>query len=190
MIKECLRNYYRLSQRVKASEMFICDCAPLSQHSSQHKAIMNRRIFIALATCFLTVLPAASKASSGEEAKAQEMVAMTVQHFKQHGAEATIVAINAGGSFKDGELYVFIVTLEGVSVANAADQTRVGMNMSDLLDSTGKPYVREILDSATAEGAWVHYMRINPATGKEQLKNSWVREVDGYVIGCGVYMGE
>lgn len=150
---------------------------------------MNKRFLIALAACLMAIMPQSqSKASSHEEAKAQYLVALAAEHFKQHGAEATIAAINAGGSFKDGELYVFMVTLAGVSVANAADQANVGKNSIDLKDSTGKPYVREILDSATEDGAWVQYMRINPSTGKDQLKMSWVRRVDGHVIGCGVYM--
>ena len=148
-----------------------------------------KRFLIALAACLMALMPLSqSKASSHDEAKAQYLVAMAVEHFKQHGAEGTIAAINAGGSFKDGELYVFMVTLAGVSVANAADQSNVGKNSIDLKDSTGKPYVREILDSATEDGAWVHYMRINPSTGKDQLKMSWVRKVNGHVIGCGVYM--
>jgi hypothetical protein len=33
-------------------------------------------------------------------------------------------------------------------------------------------------------------MRINPATGEDQPKMSWVRKADGYVIGCGVYKSE
>lgn len=152
---------------------------------------MNRRFFIALSICLLATLPLANaRASAEEETKAQQMVDTAITYFKEHGAEATIAAVNAGGSFKDGELYVFMITIEGVSVANAADQTNVGKNSIDLKDSTGKPYVREILDSASEEGAWVHYMRTNPATGKDQAKMSWVRKVEGYVIGCGVYMSE
>jgi len=152
-------------------------------------AHMNNRFLIVLAACLMVLIPLSqSRASSHNEAKAQDMVAMAVEHFKQHGAEATIAAINAGGSFKDGEFYVFMVTLGGVSVANAADQSNVGKNSIDLKDPTGKPYVREILERATEEGAWVHYVRINPSTGKVQPKMSWVRKVDGHVIGCGVYM--
>jgi cytochrome c len=129
-------------------------------------------------------------ASSSDEAKAQLMVDSAVKHFEQSGAEATIAAINAGGSYKDGEFYVFMVTGHGISVANAADQSNVGTDASGLKDSTGKYYVREILDSATPDGAWVHYRRINPATGKDQPKKSWVRKVRGYVIGCGIYATE
>lgn len=152
---------------------------------------MNRRFFIALAACSMMVLSVVgAKASAEDEAKAQQMVDMAVLHFKQQGVEATIAAINAGGSFKDGELYVFMITAEGVAVANAADHSNVGKNSIDLKDSAGKLYVREILDSATEDGAWVHYMRINQATGEDQPKMSWVRKADGYVIGCGVYKSE
>ena len=119
---------------------------------------MNRRFFMALALFSLVMLPLAdAKASAEEEAKAQQMVDTTIAYFKEHGAEATIAAVNAGANFKDGEIYVFMITVDGMSVANAADQTNVGMNATHLKDSTGNPYVREILDSATEEGAWVHY---------------------------------
>lgn len=152
---------------------------------------MTRRFFIALAACLLTILPIFHvSASASEQAKAQQMVDRAVTYFKEHGAEATIQAINAGGGFRDGELYVFMLATDGVSVANAADQINVGKNSIDLKDSTGKPYVREILDRASEDGAWVRYTRINPATGKDQLKMSWVRKVEGYVIGCGVYLSD
>jgi cytochrome c len=152
---------------------------------------MNRRFFIALAACLLAIQPVLhARASVNEQAKAQQMADRAVAYFKEHGGEATIKAINAGGSFRDGELYVFMLTIDGVSVANAADQTNVGRNSIDLKDSTGKPYVREILDRASEDGAWVRYTRINPATGKDQLKMSWVRKVEGYVIGCGVYLSD
>jgi len=152
---------------------------------------MNRRYFIAFTLCWLAMRPLVNaNGAAQEETKAQQMVATTIVYFKEHGADATIAAVNAGGGFTDGELYVFMITVEGVSVANAADQTNVGKNSIDLKDSTGKPYVREILERASEDGAWVHYRRMNPATGKDQLKMSWVRKVDGYVIGCGVYVSE
>ena len=48
-----------------------------------------------------------------EEAKAQQMVDTTIAYFKEHGAEATIAAVNAGGNFKDGEIYVGEMSSDG-----------------------------------------------------------------------------
>jgi cytochrome c len=171
------------------SEKYLSEIVPL--FSISRNSEMNRRIFSSLVAAIVLLQPVcSSSASSANETKAQLMVEWAVKHFEQHGPEATIAAINAGGSFKDGEIYVFMIAQDGVSVANAADQSKIGTDTSGLKDSDGKYYVREILDSATPEGAWVHYRRVNPATGKEQPKMSWVRKVDGYVIGCGIYMTE
>ncbi|MGH6874074.1 MAG: cache domain-containing protein, partial [Aestuariivirgaceae bacterium] len=70
------------------------------------------------------------------------------------------------------------------------DQTNIGKDSRLLQDSDGKFYGVEILERATAEGAWVNYKRFNPASGKIQPKISWVRRIDGYVIGCGYYSSE
>jgi signal transduction histidine kinase len=113
-----------------------------------------------------------------------------VAFFEAKGAEATIAAVNAGKPFRKGELYVFMISLEGTNVANAADQSRLGMDARTIQDPDGKYYGRELLERATPEGAWVEYKRINPATGSVQPKMSWVRKVEGYVIGCGVYKSE
>jgi cytochrome c len=124
---------------------------------------------------------------SPEAAEAQAMVEKAVAHFQRDGASATIEAVNKGGEFRDGELYVFMVRLDGLTVANAGDSTNLGKNARDLKDADGKFYGQEILDRATPEGAWVKYKRHNPANGKVQPKSSWVRKVDGYIIGCGIY---
>jgi cytochrome c len=153
---------------------------------------MNRRQIIAaaagLAVSPLLVIAAAETSPTPEEAKA--MVQEAVIHFEANGAEATIARVNDGHSFHEGELYVFMISLEGTNVANAADQSRLGMDARTIQDPDGKYYGRELLERATPEGAWVEYKRINPATGRVQAKRSWVRKVDGYVIGCGIYESE
>jgi cytochrome c len=153
---------------------------------------MNRRQIIAVAAGLalpsLCIIAAAETSPTPEEAKA--MVQEAVTYFEANGAEATIARVNDGESFREGELYVFMVSLDGPSVANAADSSNLGSDARTLQDADGKFYGREILERATAEGVWVHYKRINPATGRVQPKRSWVRKVDGYVIGCGLYAKE
>ena len=57
-------------------------------------------------------------------------------------------------------------------------------------DVDGKFYGREMLERARPEGAWVEYKRLNPENGRIQLKKTWVRKIDGYIIGSGVYLSE
>jgi cytochrome c len=152
---------------------------------------MNRREMmsgLALAVAFLAGAYSAAAGDSAEDS--QVLVAKTIDYFAVNGAEATIAAVNAGGGFHQGELYVFVIGPDGTNVANAADQTNVGKDARLLQDSNGKFYGVELLERATAEGAWVDYKRVNPASGKIEPKMSWVRKINGYVIGCGYYRNE
>jgi signal transduction histidine kinase len=152
---------------------------------------MNRREMMSGFAMAVAFLAGAYSAAAGNSAKdAQVLVAKAVDYFAANGAEATIAAVNAGNGFHQGELYVFMIGPDGTNVANAADQTNVGKDARLLKDSDGKFYGVELIERATAEGAWVDYKRMNPANGKIEPKTSWVREIDGYVIGCGYYRGE
>ena len=39
----------------------------------------------------------------------------------------------------------------------------------------------------TEAGRWVDYVFVNPATGDEGIKHSWVMRHDGLIIGSGWY---
>jgi signal transduction histidine kinase len=152
---------------------------------------MNRREMmsgLAMTVAFLAGAYSAAASDVAENAKI--LVAKTLDHFAANGAEATIAAVNAGGGFHQGELYVFIIGPDGTNLANAADQTNVGKDARLLQDSDGKFYGVELIERATAEGTWVGYKRLNPANGKIESKMSWVRTIDDYVIGCGYYKSE
>jgi cytochrome c len=152
---------------------------------------MNRREMMSGLAMAVAFLAGAYSAAAGDSAEdSQVLVAKAVDYFAANGAEATVAAVNAGDGFQEGELYVFMIGPDGTNVANAADQTNVGKDARLLKDSDGKFYGAELIERATAEGAWVDYKRANPASGKIEPKTSWVRKIDGYVIGCGYYRGE
>ena len=152
---------------------------------------MNRREMMSGLAMAVALLVGAYSAVAGDSAEdSQIFVDKTVDYFAANGAEATIAAVNAGGGFHQGELYVFIIGPDGTNLANAADRTNVGKDARLLQDSDGKFYGVELIERATAEGAWVDYKRVNPANGKIEPKMSWVRKIEGYVIGCGYYRSE
>jgi signal transduction histidine kinase len=152
---------------------------------------MNRREMMSGLAMAVALLAGAYSAAAGDSAEdSQIFVDKTIDYFAANGAEATIAAVNAGGGFHQGELYVFIIGPDGTNLANAADQTNVGKDARLLQDSDGKFYGVELIERATAEGAWVDYKRVNPANGKIEPKTSWVRKIEGYVIGCGYYRSE
>lgn len=150
---------------------------------------MNRRkLLTAAAVLSFSLAAQIASAASATLLDVQEMVNEAVAYFKTHGAEATIAAVNEGGPFLQGELYVFIIGPDGKNAANAADTSNLGKDARLIRDPDGKYYGREILDLATPEGAWVEYKRHNPSNGTIQRKISWVRKIGGYVIGSGLYL--
>ena len=85
----------------------------------------------------------------------------------------------------DGPWYVFIIGGDGRIIAHY-DPERMGLDAPSLTDSAGRLYGPELV-GATEEGGWVDYVKLNPETGREQQKHSWVVRHDGLVFGSGWY---
>jgi signal transduction histidine kinase len=157
---------------------------------------MNRRCFFGRAALVVGAALAASMAGRaraeqrGTPEDAKAMVAKAIELYKAKGA-ASFDIMNKGESmgFRHGDIYIFVFRAGAQPrvVAQAADSTRVGLDVTTLTDSAGKAFGKEMLARASAEGAWVDYVRNNPVTNKEEPKSSWVRLYDGYVFGCGIY---
>ena len=85
----------------------------------------------------------------------------------------------------DGPWYVFIIGEDGRIIAHY-DPERVGLDANTLTDSAGRLYGPELVET-TEEGGWVDYVKLNPETGQEQQKHTWVVRHDGLVFGSGWY---
>ena len=85
----------------------------------------------------------------------------------------------------DGPWYVFIIGEDGRIVAHY-DPERVGLDANTLTDSEGQLYGPELIET-TEEGGWVDYVNLNPETGQEQQKHTWVVRHDGLIFGSGWY---
>jgi signal transduction histidine kinase len=97
----------------------------------------------------------------------------------------------AASGFRQEDLYIFVIGTgpDARVVAHGLDRQRIGAVVAALTDSRGKAYGKQLLEGATPKGAWVNYDRVNPESGKEEPKSSWVVLHDGYIFGCGVYVG-
>jgi cytochrome c len=64
----------------------------------------------------------------------------------------------------------------------------IGKNARSLVDVTGKEFGKEIIEAAAQkDGTWVEYRMTNPATKKVELKDSYVRRYERYVVFVGAY---
>ena len=120
----------------------------------------------------------------------KELVKQTRVLVEQNATEA-FKTINKGG-FKTNP-YAFVLDTNLIIVAHGANPELVGTNRTGFKDSNGKDYVKIMRTRALADGfGWVNYMHINPATGKDTKKLSYVELVTGsngrnYIVGSGRY---
>ena len=89
--------------------------------------------------------------------------------------------------FHDRDMYVFALDARGTYLAFAGNPAKVGTRVQDVPGIDGDGLVRAIVTQASSGPGWVSYDITNPASGRVQGKMSFVCELDGLYLGCGVY---
>jgi cytochrome c len=151
---------------------------------------MSEHRFASLCAATVLILglfgPAAAQTSgSAEEAKA--LVAKAIALFKEQGTKAFEAMNRPDGGFVDRDLYIFVIGPDKKVVAHATDPSQLGADLMTLTDADGKPFGREMIETATEAGSWVDYKWRNYQTGQDEPKSSWVVKAEGYIFGSGVY---
>lgn len=118
-------------------------------------------------------------------------VAERVQH--EEGAAFDAFRENGGPWFR-GELYVFVLDMQGLVYCLPPQRELEGQNLLGLKDVNGKLFVQAHLRAvASAGGAgWSHYMWPRPGETVPSWKSSYLVRVTArsgkeYVVGAGVY---
>jgi cytochrome c len=127
-------------------------------------------ILIALAPSF-----ALADASHGTAEEAKAMADRAAAMLKSEGSEKTFAAINdpANKDFHDRDLYVFVRSMDGNTVAHGVNKGMIGHTSLDLANAKGS--------------GWVDYRWPNPVDKKIEPKSSYIEKVGDYVVGVGVY---
>ena len=123
--------------------------------------------------------------------QASALLEQAVQHLQRNGAEQSRVAFNdPRGGFVEGQYYLFTLGLDGTMLSsNSPSRSLVGLNVLDLADAAGKPFMREILDKAkVADSGTVNYQWLNPADNELESKTSQFRKVGEQVLVVGYYI--
>ena len=122
--------------------------------------------------------------------------------FETLGVEAGVLTSawrEEGGPFREGAIYLFILTTEGFVFFHGADVTQEGAIRIDLEDLNGKRFVEELINVAVAGGGFVEYYYDDPSVeGDEELgspKVSYAETIEypdffpgqTFVIGAGFY---
>ena len=142
----------------------------------------------AIATIIVAVLVITmgeSTATKDEpDAYTKAFVQAAIQRYEHDGRQPTIDYYNSTDSV-DGQWYVFIIDQDGFTVAHHNPDFR-NRDPSLRVDATGYFYGDELLE-ATEEGRWVDYIFLNPDTGEETQKHTWIVLHDGLLFASGWY---
>jgi len=126
------------------------------------------------------------------EAEAQTLVEEAYDYVRTFGKEKAITEFNNPiGQFVKGELYIFAQDLKGIMLATPFNPGLINKNNYNTKDPKGKFHVREMTDLANTKGeGWVEHHWENPMTKTIQPKRTYIKKIDNFFVGCGVFKSE
>ena len=147
---------------------------------------VTKILFLALA---FFVAGSGLAAERGTTVEAGAMVKKVIAAIKADGKDKTIAQINLIESpFRDRDLYITILDMHGKELAHGANRKMQGVNILEMKDEDGKPFIKERLALAKKQGhGWQDYKFVDPLTKKIEPKSMYYEMYDEIVINCGVY---
>ena len=150
-----------------------------------------KRLFLAC----LTLVLAAGLAYAVAKASPKEAMALAERaaaYMKEKGEARAFAEFNKrDGRFTDinKDLYVFVFDMTGRCLSHGNDPSLIGRDLSQLKDSAGKYFIKEMISVAQKKGkGWVDYQWSNPTNKRIEGKQTYVlRTGSDRFIGCGIY---
>lgn len=124
---------------------------------------------------------------SGEEAR--EWVQKAIGFYKTAGKAVALAEVtNPKGPFVQGDLYVFVLNTKGTMLAHGRNEKYIGVDFSEVRDSDGRAFVREILDVAEKKGSgFVDYKWFDSTTKEDLSKHLYFEKVDDMIFCSGIF---
>lgn len=128
-------------------------------------------------------------ATRGTPDQAKAMVEEAVAYYNSKGHEAALSEFSkSDGKFVKGDLYIFAIDHNGMTLAHGANQKLIGKSLLEVKDADGKAFVKEMIEVSKGKGkGWVDYKWTNPETKKIEPKTSYIIKVKDLFLGCGAY---
>ena len=148
-----------------------------------------KRLLLSLLIVLLIALSHGTLLAGSNADEAKTMVEKAVIYYQDNGREKALQEFNTpGNQFVKGDLYVFAYDMNATIIAHPVNKKLVGINFMETPDVDGKLFRKEIVELAKKKGTgWVDYKYKNPASGKIELKTTYVKRAGDVVICCGAY---
>ncbi len=125
-------------------------------------------------------------ANGPTRAEAQAQVAAAVSHVSKVGVDKATQDFNSGTEWKAKGMNVILNHTNGLVLASSLNERLVGKNTLEMKDPSGKPFVKEMVATASKGEGWVDYQFINPTSKKLEERSMFVRRVPGTETFVGV----
>jgi cytochrome c len=127
--------------------------------------------------------------STPEIKDAKRWVENAVAFYKASGKRIALAEYtNPSGKFVQDDMYIFVLNPKGTMLAHGVNEKFIGEEFIDLEDHEGRHFIKEILDTANAQGSgWVEYKWYNPITKEVLPKKVYFKKIDNLIICGGVY---
>ena len=144
---------------------------------------LTAAIILGLASLFFAVNPAVAqndaKVTASDVVDRESLKAFVLEAREYldsfetlSGYRDALESFRAGGDWKQGSVYLYVATTDGVVVFHAADPDLEGRNLYDLEDSNGVKIIQEILAAAAQGGGYVEYLWDDPAVAGDEETGS------------------
>lgn len=127
---------------------------------------------------------------NGSAAEARQLTIDAVLHLQAVGWEQACKDFHDPEQmFLDRDLYIFVLTRDGVYRAFGSDPKRVGSTVHATPGLDGDKVLADAWAVCEAGGGWTTYEVVSPTTGEVRPKSSYVVAVDAnHLLGCGTYL--
>jgi signal transduction histidine kinase len=126
--------------------------------------------------------------------KLRDLVRRAASLLGSQGEAAYAELRREGSEWLHDDIYLFVLTMDGIRAMHAAEPESEGRDDSALEDVLGRPMIRMMLEIAAAPAGegWVHYMYPQPGSIFPAWKSTFVKRVtfpsgEQHVVGCGIY---
>jgi cytochrome c len=121
--------------------------------------------------------------------RAQNLLAKAVNYYAVHKDRALAV-FSRVGEFIDDDLYVYVIGTDGQMLASGGSSSAlIGRDVSGMKDANGKPFFREMIDTAVSKGGGtVEYRWLNRVDPKVESKVAYYQKIENRIIAVGFYI--
>lgn len=142
-----------------------------------------------IAALLAAILLHGGGAAAASRDDAQQFVAKAVAYLKQHGRDKALDAFNdPAGAFVAGEMYIVVLDMHGVLLADSSKPKLKGMALRDIRDVNGKHFVRDEIALAKSKGrGWVEFQWLNPVSKKMEPRSTYLELAGNVIVLTGIY---